>query len=92
DGNQSFHKDQKMNIITPLSDPIEMALSRRGAVFLRHVVALASNDGTVKTLELKSGQLSSLVGHEDEVQSVVFDHKAEHLLSGGSDGTLRLWS
>nr|XP_032655926.1 sperm-associated antigen 16 protein isoform X2 [Chelonoidis abingdonii] len=57
-----------------------------------HVVALASNDGTVKTLELNSGQLSSLVGHEDEVQSVVFDHKAEHLLSGGSDGTLRLWS
>ncbi|XP_048725226.1 sperm-associated antigen 16 protein isoform X1 [Caretta caretta] len=57
-----------------------------------HVVALASNDGTVKTLELKSGQLSSLVGHEEEVQSVVFDHKAEHLLSGGSDGTVRLWS
>ncbi|XP_050772121.1 sperm-associated antigen 16 protein isoform X1 [Gopherus flavomarginatus] len=57
-----------------------------------HVVALASNDGTVKTLELKSGQLSSLVGHEDEVQSIVFDHKAEHLLSGGSDGTLLLWS
>ncbi|TFK13518.1 proteasome subunit beta type-2 [Platysternon megacephalum] len=57
-----------------------------------HVVALASNDGTVKTLALNSGQLSSLAGHEDEVQSVVFDHKAEHLLSGGSDGTVRLWS
>ncbi|KAF7243733.1 von Willebrand factor C domain-containing protein 2-like [Varanus komodoensis] len=51
------------------------------------IVALASNDGTVKTLELKSGHLSSLLGHEDEVQSVVFDHKAEHLISGGSDGT-----
>ncbi|XP_067326473.1 sperm-associated antigen 16 protein isoform X2 [Anolis sagrei] len=56
------------------------------------IVALASNDGTVKTLELKSGQLSSLVGHEDEVQSIMFDHKAEHLLSGGSDGTIRIWN
>ncbi|KYO33482.1 hypothetical protein Y1Q_0008677 [Alligator mississippiensis] len=57
-----------------------------------HVIALASNDGTVKVLELKSGQLSSLVGHEDDVQCVVFDHKAEHLLSGGADGTVRLWT
>ncbi|XP_074856911.1 sperm-associated antigen 16 protein isoform X1 [Carettochelys insculpta] len=57
-----------------------------------HLVALASDDGTVKTLELSSGQLSSLAGHEDEVQSVAFDPKAEHLLSGGADGTLRLWS
>ncbi|XP_019409771.1 PREDICTED: sperm-associated antigen 16 protein isoform X1 [Crocodylus porosus] len=57
-----------------------------------HVIALASNDGTVKVLELKSGQLSSLMGHEDDVQCVVFDHKAEHLLSGGADGTVRLWT
>nr|XP_025042609.1 sperm-associated antigen 16 protein isoform X2 [Pelodiscus sinensis] len=56
-----------------------------------HLVALASNDGTVKTLNVSSGQLSSLAGHEGEVQSVVFDHRAEHLLSGGSDGTVRLW-
>ncbi|XP_053139330.1 sperm-associated antigen 16 protein isoform X6 [Hemicordylus capensis] len=56
------------------------------------IVALASNDGSVKTLELKSGHLSSLLGHEDEVQSVIFDHKAEHLLSGGSDGTVRIWN
>lgn len=46
----------------------------------------------MKTLELKSGQLSSLLGHEDEVQSVIFDHKAEHLVSGGSDGTVRIWN
>ncbi|XP_048340807.1 sperm-associated antigen 16 protein [Sphaerodactylus townsendi] len=57
-----------------------------------HIIALASHDGTVKVLELKSGQLSSLVGHDDEVQSVLFDHKAEHLISGGSDGTLRIWN
>ncbi|XP_064371420.1 sperm-associated antigen 16 protein isoform X2 [Dromaius novaehollandiae] len=55
-------------------------------------VALASGDGTVKVAQLLSGQLSSLAGHEDEVHSVIFDHKAEHLLSGGADGTLRLWT
>ncbi|XP_058042083.1 sperm-associated antigen 16 protein [Ahaetulla prasina] len=57
-----------------------------------HIVAAASNDGTVKTLELKSGHLSSLLGHEDKVQSVIFDHMAEHLISGGSDGTIRIWN
>ncbi|KAM3853037.1 sperm-associated antigen 16 protein [Vipera latastei] len=57
-----------------------------------HIVAVASNDGTIKTLELKSGYLSSLLGHEDKVQSVIFDHMAEHLISGGSDGTIRIWN
>ncbi|XP_039188758.1 sperm-associated antigen 16 protein isoform X3 [Crotalus tigris] len=57
-----------------------------------HIVAVASNDGTIKTLELKSGHLSSLLGHEDKVQSVIFDHMAEHLISGGSDGTVRIWN
>ncbi|XP_015686547.1 sperm-associated antigen 16 protein [Protobothrops mucrosquamatus] len=57
-----------------------------------HIVAFASNDGTVKMLELKSGHLSSLLGHEDKVQSVIFDHMAEHLISGGSDGTIRIWN
>ncbi|XP_026528922.1 sperm-associated antigen 16 protein [Notechis scutatus] len=57
-----------------------------------HIVAVASNDGTVKTLELKSGHLASLLGHEDKVQSVIFDHMAEHLISGGSDGTIRIWN
>lgn len=55
-------------------------------------MAVASNDGTIKTLELKSGHLSSLLGHEDKVQSVIFDHMAEHLISGGSDGTIRIWN
>ncbi|XP_068803983.1 sperm-associated antigen 16 protein isoform X4 [Struthio camelus] len=56
------------------------------------VVALASNDGTVKVVQLKSGQLASLAGHGDEVHSVIFVHEEEHLLSGGADGTVRLWT
>ncbi|XP_078083856.1 sperm-associated antigen 16 protein [Mustelus asterias] len=57
-----------------------------------HLVIMASNDGTVKILDLPSGQLHSLAGHEDAVQCVLFDHKGEYVVSGGSDGTVRLWT
>ncbi|XP_075463341.1 sperm-associated antigen 16 protein isoform X2 [Ascaphus truei] len=56
------------------------------------LVSLASNDGTVKVLVLTSRQLTSLGGHEDDAQCVIFDHKGDYLISGGSGGTLHLWS
>ncbi|KAM4626529.1 sperm-associated antigen 16 protein [Discoglossus pictus] len=56
------------------------------------LVALASNDGMVKLLALPSGQLTSLEGHEDDAQCVLFSHRGDFLLSGGSDGTVRIWS
>ncbi|XP_078259806.1 sperm-associated antigen 16 protein [Rhinoraja longicauda] len=56
------------------------------------LVIMASNDGTVKILDLPTAQLHSLVGHEDAVQCALFDHKAEYVVSGGSDGTVRLWT
>ncbi|XP_032880205.1 sperm-associated antigen 16 protein [Amblyraja radiata] len=56
------------------------------------LVIMASNDGTVKILDLPTAQLHSLVGHEDAVQCALFDHKAECVVSGGSDGTVRLWT
>ena len=37
-------------------------------------------------------QVSTLVGHEDAVQSVVFDSSGNFLVSGGSDMTVRIWS
>ncbi|KAJ8385819.1 hypothetical protein AAFF_G00181750 [Aldrovandia affinis] len=55
-------------------------------------LAVASNDSLVKMLDLDSSQVTSLVGHDDAVQSVIFDQKDEFLLSGGSDGTIHIWS
>uniref|UniRef100_A0A8C2DY63 Sperm-associated antigen 16 protein n=1 Tax=Cyprinus carpio TaxID=7962 RepID=A0A8C2DY63_CYPCA len=56
------------------------------------VLAVASNDGTVKIIEVASLHTSSLIAHEDAVQSVIFDHKGEYLLSAGSDGAIHVWS
>ncbi|XP_063789221.1 sperm-associated antigen 16 protein isoform X3 [Pseudophryne corroboree] len=56
------------------------------------LVSLASNDGTIKILSLPSGQLASLGGHEEDAQCVIFDHKGDCVISGGSDGTVRFWS
>ena len=55
-------------------------------------LAVASNDGSVKLVELASSQVTSLVGHEDAVQSVIFDHKGDILMSAGSDGAILVWS
>ncbi|KAL2094270.1 hypothetical protein ACEWY4_008989 [Coilia grayii] len=55
-------------------------------------LAVASNDNSVKLIELASSQVTSLVGHEDAVQSVIFDHKGEILMSAGSDGAILVWS
>ncbi|KAJ7996715.1 hypothetical protein DPEC_G00239890 [Dallia pectoralis] len=55
-------------------------------------LAIASNDGSVKLMELATTQVSSLLGHEDAVQSVIFDHNGEYILSAASDGSIILWS
>uniref|UniRef100_A0A672RTS4 Uncharacterized protein n=1 Tax=Sinocyclocheilus grahami TaxID=75366 RepID=A0A672RTS4_SINGR len=56
------------------------------------ILVVASNDGTVKLVEVASLQMSSVIAHEDAVQSVIFDHKGEYLLSAGSDGAIHIWS
>ncbi|XP_040609316.1 sperm-associated antigen 16 protein isoform X2 [Mesocricetus auratus] len=55
------------------------------------VLAQASANGVIHLLDLKSGQIHKLVGHESEAHTVVFSHDGNNLYSGGSDGTVRLW-
>ncbi|KAM9663663.1 sperm-associated antigen 16 protein-like [Trichechus inunguis] len=56
------------------------------------VLAQASGNGVIHLLDLKSGQIHKLMGHESEAHTVVFSHDGESLFSGGSDGTVRTWS
>ncbi|XP_056663911.1 sperm-associated antigen 16 protein isoform X2 [Monodelphis domestica] len=56
------------------------------------VLAQASGNGVIHLLDLKSGQIRKLMGHESEAHSVVFSHNGEILFSGGADGTVRTWS
>lgn len=56
------------------------------------VLAVASNDSTIKMYEMANGRISSLVGHEDAVQCLIFDRTGEYMVSGGSDCTIRIWS
>lgn len=55
-------------------------------------VAVASDDGTVKVIDVEEAVVTELVGHEGPVQSVAFDVASNHfLVSGGSDRTIRYW-
>ncbi|XP_045153312.1 sperm-associated antigen 16 protein-like [Echinops telfairi] len=56
------------------------------------VLAQASGNGVVHLLDLKSGQIHKLLGHETEAHTVVFSHDGQSLYSGDSDGTIRKWS
>uniref|UniRef100_A0AC11E114 Sperm associated antigen 16 n=1 Tax=Ovis aries TaxID=9940 RepID=A0AC11E114_SHEEP len=56
------------------------------------VLAQASGNGVIHLLDLKSGQIHKLMGHESEAHTVMFSRDGETLFSGGSDGTVRTWS
>ncbi|XP_040084507.1 sperm-associated antigen 16 protein [Oryx dammah] len=56
------------------------------------VLAQASGNGVIHLLDLKSGQIHKLMGHESEAHTVIFSRDGETLFSGGSDGTVRTWS
>ncbi|KAM8791704.1 sperm-associated antigen 16 protein-like [Rhynchonycteris naso] len=56
------------------------------------VLAQASGSGIIHLLDLKSGKIHKLVGHENEVHTAVFSQCGESLFSGDADGTVRIWS
>ncbi|KAG5481016.1 hypothetical protein LSCM1_06692 [Leishmania martiniquensis] len=57
-----------------------------------HHVAVASDDGTIKLIDVEEATVRELAGHEGPVQSVAFDFASHHfLVSGSSDRTIRYW-
>jgi WD40 repeat protein len=65
----------------------KVALDRSGTV-----LAVGSDDHSIKVYSAEDGSfLSTLDGHEEAVQTVIFDASAQSLISSGSDSTFRLW-
>lgn len=57
------------------------------------MLAVACSDGLVRLLQVNSCVVSTLPGHSgSSVQSVVFDHHGEAVVSAGSDGMIHIWS
>lgn len=67
-------------------------ISKWNSFFTGHLLAVASNDATIKMIEIGTSDVTMLAGHDDAVQAVDFDKGGQFLISGGSDGTLRMWS
>jgi sperm-associated antigen 16 protein len=59
---------------------------------LSTMVVAASDDGSIKSYNLVTQQLTPLTGHEDIVNCVKYDLNGSYLLSGGCDNSLRIWS
>ncbi len=59
------------------------------------MLAVASDDGTVKCLDASQKDsprlVHTLVGHEGAVQTILFDPQSRYLVSGGSDNSFRIW-
>ncbi|CAH8486287.1 unnamed protein product [Dicrocoelium dendriticum] len=54
-------------------------------------VAAACADTNIGYLEVMAKQMSYLQGHDDAVQSVVFDYSTDRLYSLGDDGRICVW-
>lgn len=54
-------------------------------------VAAAGDDGVVRVVSLEDGAVREMPGHEGAVLSLAFTKLDGRLVSGGEDGTVRLW-
>lgn len=67
-------------------------------VVWQQVLAVASEDGAIRCYNVRNGErICELQGHEDAVQAVLFDVRADapdasqFLVSCGSDCSFKLW-
>lgn len=80
-------KDPMWQVATPSSIYV-VGSNRSGSV-----IATAGVDRRVRGWDPRMrGSAFELVGHEDLVRTMVMSADGEHLLSGSSDSTVRLWS
>nr|XP_057913250.1 sperm-associated antigen 16 protein [Doryrhamphus excisus] len=63
----------------------QVALSPSGKI-----LAVASSDGLVRLVDVDSYVVWKLLGHKDSVNTIIFDHKGETVMSAGSDGLINV--
>uniref|UniRef100_UPI00358F08F5 sperm-associated antigen 16 protein isoform X2 n=1 Tax=Myxine glutinosa TaxID=7769 RepID=UPI00358F08F5 len=54
-------------------------------------LAVANEDGSVKLLVVNSGVIVEDLDHGSAVRTLVFNHGGDGIISGCSDGTIRIW-
>jgi WD40 repeat protein len=55
------------------------------------LILTSDGEGTAQLWDLDGNQLASLTGHEDWVNSAVFNHDGNLIVTSSRDGTARLW-
>ena len=55
------------------------------------MLATSSSDGTARIWDLQGKEIAKLVGHQGDVDSVVFSSDGKMLATSGRDGTARIW-
>jgi hypothetical protein len=56
------------------------------------LLASCSDDRTIRMWDADGSEVWTFVGHEGPVTTIAFSTDGEHLASGSSDGTIRVWS
>jgi len=57
-----------------------------------HLIAVASDDSSIKMIDVSSNTINNLAGHDGPCNSVQFDLPGSYLVSAGSDCSLRIWN
>jgi WD40 repeat protein len=79
---------ERLEILTGDQPANASAFDRSGTY-----LAIASEDTNIYIHHVETGDdVVTLRGHEDSVQDLVFDHKGNFLVSGGSDNNFNIWS
>ena len=73
----------------PAGDALAIALRPDG-----RLLAIGQTDGDIELFDIRTQRRRdlSLIGHEGAVRALEFDGTGRSLVSGGVDGTVRLWS
>lgn len=79
---------ERLEIRTSDTPANASAFDRSGAL-----LAIGSEDGNIYLHKVDTGdEVTTLKGHDDAVQDLVFDVNGKFLLSGGADNTFRYWA